>query len=363
MSMLAAFLPLLTTHAAEPSTPKPQRPPKPTVSVGNVSVTETDTARAARVKVKLRKGNGKKVTVWWATADGTATAPSDYTASSGKIVFKGTAKKATRIIAIPVAGDDVFESAEQFEIRLTKIKKGRIKRSTGSVIVTNDDAAVMRTLTLNWSGAGGGTVTVSPTGSTCSGTCTMPVLQGAAVELNVTPNGSSAFAGWSGECGGTDATCRFTMSSDKTAGVAFTRLQLDPTLTPVYGSRSLSPSFYPDPSTVSVSAGGPINVDYLGGGCQGFTTQAPSYRFTYAGGSPTLLRFYNIGSAEADTVMVVRGPSGAYQCADDSFGTVHPTIDFNDPAAGTYDVWVGGFTAGSSIPSSLKATKNSTSHP
>ena len=362
LATVCALVPHIPYSFGFETTTKAGKPP--TVSVKSVMVTETDTGGLfAKVKLKLAHGVGKKVKVWYTTADGTATAPSDYTAASGKVVFKGPAGKQTKTIKIPVHGDDVFEPNETFEVRLTKVKNGRLKSSAGAITVTNDDAVGTRTLSLDFSGAGAGSVAISPTGSTCSGTCTMPVPLGTTVVLTVVPNGSSSFTGWSGQCAGSGSTCTFTMTGDTTAGVGFARLQLNPALTPVFGSRSLSASFFPDPSTVSMSGGGPVNVDYLGGACQGFTTQAPSYRYTYAGGPPTLLRFYFVGNAGTDPIVVVRGPSGTYQCGDDSFGTTNPTIDFNNPAAGAYDVWVGGFTAGSSVPGTLNATKNSTSHP
>ena len=41
--------------------------------------------------------------------------------------------------------------------------------------------------------------------------------------------------------------------------------------------------------------------------------------------------------------MVVNDPYGNFYCVDDSFGTVNPTIDFNNPAGGSYDIWIGSY--------------------
>jgi hypothetical protein len=135
---------------------------------------------------------------------------------------------------------------------------------------------------------------------------------------------------------------------------------LDPGLPPVFGSTSLATTFLPDPFTVGLTAGGPVGANYLGGGCYGFASAAPSFAVTYAGGA-SLLRFYFIGSG--DTTMVIRTPGGAFVCVDDSFGTLNPTIDFNSPAAGTYQVWNATYAQGASIGGTLFVTTNGANHP
>ena len=132
-------------------------------------------------------------------------------------------------------------------------------------------------------------------------------------------------------------------------------------LPPVYGSTALTSGFVPDPFTVGITAGGPANVSYLGGGCSGYTTSAPSFSVNYTSGAFPLLRFYFIGSA--DTTMIINTPGGSYVCVDDSFGTLNPTIDFNSPSSGRYDVWVGTFSQGGSTGGTLYVTENSGNHP
>jgi hypothetical protein len=131
----------------------------------------------------------------------------------------------------------------------------------------------------------------------------------------------------------------------------------------VYGSTALSSGFVPDPFSVGANAGGPADVRYLGGGCSGYTTNAPSFSFNYTSGAFATLRFYFIASDGADTTMVINGPSGTYSCVDDSFGTLHPTIDFNSPSSGRYDIWVGTYSAGVSIAGTLYVTENTGNHP
>ncbi|HEX2699595.1 MAG TPA: Ig-like domain-containing protein, partial [Acidimicrobiales bacterium] len=76
----------------------------PKVSVGDVSVSEGDAAtRAAVFTVSLSKPSTSAVSVAYATANGTATAGSDYTAKSGTLSFAPGATSAK--VKVPVAGD------------------------------------------------------------------------------------------------------------------------------------------------------------------------------------------------------------------------------------------------------------------
>ena len=136
--------------------------------------------------------------------------------------------------------------------------------------------------------------------------------------------------------------------------------QLDPSLASVFGLVSLATTFVPDPFSIGLTAGGPVSASYLGGGCYGFATAAPTLTVSYAGGA-SLLRFYFIGSG--DTTLLIRTPSGAFVCVDDSFGTLNPTLDFNSPAAGAYQVWNATYAQGASIGGTLFVTTNAANHP
>lgn len=128
-----------------------------------------------------------------------------------------------------------------------------------------------------------------------------------------------------------------------------------------YGEANLSNGFSPDPYSVGVTVGGSVDVSYLGGSCSGFADAAPTLRVNFGGGA-TLLRIYAIGSS-GDASFVVNDPYGNFYCVDDSFGTVNPTIDFNNPAGGSYDVWLCSASSGSMISGTLYLTENSGNHP
>jgi len=110
-----------------------------------------------------------------------------------------------------------------------------------------------------------------------------------------------------------------------------------------------------------MTSGGPVDVTYIGGGCLGFATSAPDYSVNYTAGAFPTLRFYFIGSG--DTTLVINSPSGSYFCSDDSFGTDDPTVDFNSPASGRYDIWVASYSAGTGVSGTLYVTENTGNHP
>lgn len=80
---------------------------------------------------------------------------------------------------------------------------------------------IMHTVTVTPSGNGTGSVSSSPTGISCPGTCTMMVPWGTQLSLAASPTAPSTFVGWSGGgCTGTGA-CAMTVTSDVAIGAAF----------------------------------------------------------------------------------------------------------------------------------------------
>ncbi len=138
---------------------------------------------------------------------------------------------------------------------------------------------------------------------------------------------------------------------------------------PTFGSRDLVTGFTPDPNERRLTAGSGrdgINVATLnitdattGQSCgQGFVTRNPDFRYNFVSGeSFDFLRFYVETRNGADAFLLINQPDGSWRCNDDSFGTLHPTIDFASPASGQYDVWVGTYTESSGNPATLYITE------
>jgi hypothetical protein len=113
----------------------------------------------------------------------------------------------------------------------------------------------------------------------------------------------------------------------------------DWSLNPTYGSTSLSAGFTPDPYVVSLQSGGPYDSStYISSSCRGFIAQAPDYRLSYNAGSWPLI--LSVDSA-ADTTLVVNGPDGQWYCDDDSGNGLNPSLRWNNPPSGQYDIYIG----------------------
>ncbi len=139
---------------------------------------------------------------------------------------------------------------------------------------------------------------------------------------------------------------------------------LDYTLDPNYGAASISSGFTPDPQSVSITSGGPVDISALGlgSGCGGYATSSPDFEVTYTAGGFSLLRFYFV-STSGDTTLVINGPNGTWYCVDDSYGTLNPTVDFQNPSSGVYDVWVGSYSSDTFAAGTLFITELDSNHP
>ena len=109
----------------------------PGVSVAGVTAAEpsaTGTAQAA-FTVSLSKASTTPVTIGYATANGTATAGTDYTQATGTLTFAPgvTSQK----INVPVLADTAVETAETFTVTLSKPTGATITTATATATITN----------------------------------------------------------------------------------------------------------------------------------------------------------------------------------------------------------------------------------
>jgi hypothetical protein len=135
------------------------------------------------------------------------------------------------------------------------------------------------------------------------------------------------------------------------AGVAVPASAQNPNANPNYGTVTLRTGFTPDPRVVPLRAGGDIDASNAGSGCTGYVTSAPDVRLVYSAGSLPLIISVAAGS---DTTLVVNGPDGRFYCDDDGgLGSLNPSIRFNNPRSGRYEIWVGTYRSGATEPARL----------
>ena len=112
-----------------------------TIGINDVSSAEGDDGTSNLEFTVFRLGDASgTTTVNWATADGTATAGSDYTAASGQITFGPGVTEQT--IPIRVTGDTDEESHETFFVNLSNAVGATIVDTKGTGTISNDDAGV-----------------------------------------------------------------------------------------------------------------------------------------------------------------------------------------------------------------------------
>ncbi|MEY2475791.1 MAG: large repetitive protein [Actinomycetota bacterium] len=111
----------------------------PTLSVNDVTVTEGNSGTTnATFTVTLSAASGNTVVVDYATTDGTASAPSDYTATGGSLTF--TPGQTTRTFNVAVSGDTRDEANETFNVTLSNPTNATIADAQGVGTITDDDA-------------------------------------------------------------------------------------------------------------------------------------------------------------------------------------------------------------------------------
>src|SRR6266536_1103377 len=113
---------------------------RPSLAIDNVTVIEGDAGTTnATFTVSLSTASTETVTVNFATATGSATAPSDYTAQSGTLTF--APGETSKPIVGQVNGDTTDEVDENFTVTLSSATNARIATAAGTGTILNDDTA------------------------------------------------------------------------------------------------------------------------------------------------------------------------------------------------------------------------------
>jgi Calx-beta domain len=111
--------------------------PAPTLSITDVSRSEGNVNLG--FSVRLSRASGRDVTVNYATANGSAVAPGDYTAASGSVTIP--AGSTSRTVNVGLREDTLDEPNETFTLNLSNASGATISDGSGRGTISDDDAA------------------------------------------------------------------------------------------------------------------------------------------------------------------------------------------------------------------------------
>ena len=109
----------------------------PNLKINNVTMTEGNTSVNASLTVNLSAPSGKTITVKFATANSSAVAPGDYTATSGTLTF--APGQVSKTINIAVKGDLLDEVTEAFKVLLSNPVNATIADGEGACTIVDND--------------------------------------------------------------------------------------------------------------------------------------------------------------------------------------------------------------------------------
>ncbi len=112
-----------------------------TISVADAAVTEGTGAGTTTLDfvVSLSTASANTVTVDYATADGTALQPGDYTSASGTLTF--APGQTGQTVSVTVSRDAIDEANETLTLNLSNAGGAAISDASGAAIITDDDGA------------------------------------------------------------------------------------------------------------------------------------------------------------------------------------------------------------------------------
>jgi hypothetical protein len=120
---------------------------QPAISISGVSVAGNAGSTSAVFTVSLSAPSTATITVNFATADGTAAAPSDYQSTSGVLTFSPattlSAGTTMQTITVPVNGGAPVEPDEYFFVNLSAAMNARIAASQAVGTIRTDNASVV----------------------------------------------------------------------------------------------------------------------------------------------------------------------------------------------------------------------------
>jgi hypothetical protein len=118
--------------------------PQPQITIDDVTVNESD--GSAVFNVRLSVASGRSVTVYFATADNTATKPSDYTETVRQLTF--APGELTKTVSVPIIDDTATENDETFYGDLSQATNASISRARATATIRANDAVASYVLNL-----------------------------------------------------------------------------------------------------------------------------------------------------------------------------------------------------------------------
>jgi Calx-beta domain len=126
----------------------------PTLSIGDVTVGEgTGGTTPVVVEATLSAPAAADVVFDFATSDGTAAQPADYTGARGTLTIPAGTTRAP--VLIVVAADSDLEPDETFTVAARNVRGATLGRSPGTVTITDDDNVCVPRVTFDWIDARG----------------------------------------------------------------------------------------------------------------------------------------------------------------------------------------------------------------
>ena len=114
-----------------------------TIQFGNPTFSISEGAAIATITITRSGGTGGAVSITLATSNGTATAGSDYTATSGPVFFNPG--ETTKTVTIPITDDQLLEANETILLTLTGPTNGATLGTPATAVLTivdNEQSAV-----------------------------------------------------------------------------------------------------------------------------------------------------------------------------------------------------------------------------
>jgi len=125
------------------------------LSINDVSITEGNAGTALITFTLTRSGNAGAFSVHYATADGTATAGTDYVATSGTVSFTAGGSL-TQTVSVTINGDTTAEPNEGFTLNLANLVNSAgtttLADASGAGTITNDELTFARIFDIQGSG-------------------------------------------------------------------------------------------------------------------------------------------------------------------------------------------------------------------